>query len=93
MTITITDKPNITTIKIVVKGCNKENLKEYAKRLEKYIQGSIYPWYYYNESPFVLFNTGSFIGSKSKDKIPFEEVTTAYDFIQNAINKYEIGYK
>jgi len=33
MILTITDNPNITTIKLDVSKCNKENISIYAKRL------------------------------------------------------------
>jgi len=88
MKITLMDTPDMTTITIDVKGCSKDNLKEYAKRLERYIHnGSIYPWYNCPETPFVLIHTGSFVKSKTGE--PFKEAIPAFGFIQNAINEYE----
>jgi len=88
MILTITDNPNITTIKLDVSKCNKENISIYAKRLERYTNNSIYPWYYHKDNPFVLFNTHGAIKNKTGDKIPFDKLVTAFGFIQNAINKY-----
>jgi len=76
----------VKTIEIDVKSATKDNLKKYAKELQKYTKGnSIYPWYIVGN--FTLMHTDSWFVNEDNQEV-LDKLDSEFGFIQNAINCY-----